>query len=98
MIVERAGLRTPSEPPLVELWTSLLVLLPDLKFTQALGKTVSAAFSEKIQRKLASTVPPRPIVEVSYESAYKHLERLCRDASIALEVLKYHDSHSLMVY
>ena len=36
-------------------------------------------------------------MEVSQEAAFEHLERLCLDASVAVEVLKYYDSHSLMV-
>jgi hypothetical protein len=78
-------------------WEELSKFLPELKSSSKLGKSVSNAFSVKIQRKLASTVPPRPIVQVSQEAAYDHFERLCRDAALVVEVLKYYDSHSLMV-
>ncbi len=94
-IVEEAESRT--SPNIKDLWIGLLATLPDLKSSTQLGKAVPASFSVKIQRKLASTVPPRPIVLVSQEAAFGHLERLCRDASVAVEVLKYYDSHSLMV-
>ncbi|KAA8573598.1 hypothetical protein EYC84_005181 [Monilinia fructicola] len=52
----------------------------------------------KLQRKLASTVPPRPIVELSQQSAYEHLERMCKDGEVAVDILDYADSHSLMTF
>ena len=36
-------------------------------------------------------------MQISDETAFDHLERLCRDGSVVVEVLDYHDSHSLMV-
>lgn len=95
-IVEMADSRTSADTK--GLWTGLLATLPDLKSSAQLGNAVPSSFSVKIQRKLASTVPPRPIVLVSQEAAFDHLERLCRDASVVVEVLKYYDSHSLMVF
>jgi hypothetical protein len=94
-ITEMADARTLTN--IKDLWTDLLAALPDIKSSTHLGKAVPSSFSTKIQRKLASTVPPRPIVQVSQEAAFEHLERLCRDASVVVEVLKYYDSHSLMV-
>jgi len=94
-IVEIAESRTSTN--IKDLWIDLLNALPGLKSSTGLGKAVPSSFSVKIQRKLASTVPPRPIVQVSQEAAFDHLERLCRDASVVVEVLKYYDSHSLMV-
>jgi hypothetical protein len=79
------------------LWIELLASLPALKSSTILGKATPTAFSVKLQRKLASTVPPRPIVQISDEAAFDHLERLCRDGSVVVEVIDYHDSHSLMV-
>lgn len=93
--VEKADSRTSSN--LKALWTELMASLPALKSSTELGKAVPSSFSVKLQRKLASTVPPRPIVQVSDEAAFDHLERLCRDGSVVVEVLDYHDSHSLMV-
>lgn len=94
--VELADSRTSSSD-MKHLWTELLKSLPALKSSTKLGNTVPTSFSVKLQRKLASTVPPRPIVQVSDEAALDHLERLCRDGSVVVEVLDYHDSHSLMV-
>ncbi|KAH8786656.1 amino-acid N-acetyltransferase-like protein subunit Mak10 [Hyaloscypha finlandica] len=95
-VVEMADARTPTT--IKDLWTDLLAALPDIKSSTHLGKAVPASFSTKIQRKLASTVPPRPIVQVSQDAAFEHLERLCRDASVVVEVLKYYESHSLMTF
>ena len=94
--VEKADSRTSSSN-LKALWTELMASLPALKSSTELGKAVPPSFSVKLQRKLASTVPPRPIVQVSGEAAFDHLERLCRDASAVVEALDYHGSHSLMV-
>jgi hypothetical protein len=78
-------------------WEELSRTLPELKTSHQLGKPVPESFSIKLQRKLASTVPPRPMVNVSFEDAFEHLERLCQDGVTASEVMNYHDSHSLMV-
>jgi hypothetical protein len=93
--VETANSRT--FPTQKGLWLDLLTYVPKLKSSIKLGKPVPSSFSVKIQRKLASTVPPRPIVEVSNAAAFNHLENLCRDASAVVDVLRYHDSQSLMV-
>ncbi|KAG9231003.1 amino-acid N-acetyltransferas-like protein subunit Mak10 [Amylocarpus encephaloides] len=94
---EEAETRT-SMQNIKDRWLALQILLPDLKSSTSLGKPFPTSFSAKLQRKLASTVPPRPIVELSWDTAYEHLERLCRDGSVAAEVLKYYDSHSLMTF
>lgn len=80
-----------------EAWDELLALLPGVSMSQELSKPVPEAFSVKLQQKLASTVPPRPVVSISFDTAYKHLERLCHDGRTLTEVLNYYDSHSLMV-
>ncbi|KAL3418683.1 N-alpha-acetyltransferase 35, NatC auxiliary subunit [Phlyctema vagabunda] len=80
------------------LWNELLSFLPNLKDTKQLAKDVPQSFSVKLQRKLASTIPPRPIVQVSPDAAHAHLERLCQDGAVATEVLDYHGSHNLMTF
>ncbi|KAF4625910.1 hypothetical protein G7Y89_g12252 [Cudoniella acicularis] len=93
--VELADSRTSLEDKKAH-WTALQAFLPALKSSASLGRPVPASFSHKLQRKLASTTPPRPIVQISKEAAYDFLERICRDGSVAAEVLRYYDSHSLM--
>lgn len=51
--------------------------------THKLGKTVPGSFSTKIQRRLASTVPPRPIVEVDFNDSLHTLKQLCADCEEA---------------
>jgi len=51
--------------------------------THQLGKAVPGSFSTKIQRRLASTVPPRPIVEVDFREALEKLKQLCLDCEEA---------------
>lgn len=92
---ELAGSRT--SPEIKGLWTDLLALSLKLKSSAHLGTEFSSSFSVKIQRKLASTVPPRPIVHVSQEAAFSHLENLCKDGSAVVDVLRYYDSQSLLV-
>lgn len=78
-------------------FTSCLALVPSLIESVSLGKRVPEAFSEKLQRKLASTVPPRPIVKINFEDALAHLKRLCQDAVNLQEVLDYRGPHNLRV-
>jgi len=80
-----------------KLWEELLSVLPEIENSAKLSKPVPESFSVKIQRKLASTIPPRPIVQVGLKIALGYLERLCRDGSIVIEVLNYYDSQSLIV-
>lgn len=80
-----------------EAWDELVALLPGVSTSHELSRPVTDAFSVKLQRKLASTVPPRPAVTIAFERACKHLERLCHDGRVLTEILNYHDSHSLMV-
>ena len=94
-VVEVAASRTA--PEVKEMWTELQSSLPETMSSTYLGKPVPGSFSVKVQRKLASTVPPRPIVNVSQDRAFEHLENLCQDAAAAVDVFEYYDSHSLFV-
>ena len=78
-------------------WLVTIETLPGMKSAPELSKPVPEAFSVKVQKRLASTVPPRPIVSVSSEQAYAHMEQMCNDGLLTTEVLNFHDSHSLMV-
>ncbi|KAI9823326.1 MAG: hypothetical protein M1832_002550 [Thelocarpon impressellum] len=79
-------------------WDECLALLPRINESHTSGKEVSQSFSVKVQRKLASTVPPRPIVELGFEDAHAHLTRLCQDSKDALRVLDYQGSNNLMTF
>jgi hypothetical protein len=75
----------------------MIAVLPDSLVSQDLAVPVPDAFSVKLQRKLASTVPPRPVVEIALKTAYDQLARFGSDGRAMIEVLDYHDSHSLLV-
>ena len=65
--------------------------------TNILGVPVESAFSAKIQRRLASSVPPRPVVDITFEDAHAFLSRICLRGQEAFEVLKCGDaSHTLV--
>jgi len=68
---------------------SCISQLEPLTESVSLGKPVPEAFSLKIQRKLASTVPPRPMVQIASDDALAHLKRLCQDAIDMQQMLDY---------
>lgn len=78
-------------------WENCIELLPLLKDSRPLGKPVPESFSSKIQRKLASTVPPRPIAEVKFDDAFDLLSRLCHGSKDAYGVLDYYGGIQLQV-
>ena len=78
-------------------WDRCLRLIPALPKTTYLGMRVEASFSIKIQRRLASTVPPRPIVNISFDEAFAQLTRLCQNGKDAYRILNYRGGVNLMV-
>jgi N-alpha-acetyltransferase 35, NatC auxiliary subunit len=78
-------------------WLDALVTLPEINSSHSLGKAVDEAFSTKLQRKLASTMPPRPIVQLSFDDAYGHLFRLFKDGADVVDILQYTDAQCLQV-
>ena len=81
----------------IQLWKKCTDLLPEIRQTQRLGTPVKEAFSVKTQRKLTSSVPPRPMVEITFEDAHEFLSNLCRDAADVYHVLDYHGCSNLLV-
>lgn len=78
-------------------WIQMKAILEPINASHSLSTPVPEAFSVKLQRRLASTMPPRPIVQLSFEDAYTHLKRLFLDGIEVTDVLKYNDSQSLLV-
>ncbi|CBX97049.1 hypothetical protein IAQ61_008005 [Plenodomus lingam] len=64
-------------------WPPVLESLHAINASHSLGKPVARAFSSKLQRRLASTVPPRPIVELSFADALKQLHNMISDCTEA---------------
>lgn len=63
-----------------------LVLLDSMKSSQSLGDSHPSAFSIKIQRRLASSVPPRPMVTASRTEAFTYLARMVADVATSFEI------------
>ena len=78
-------------------WDGCVSSLSTIGITRNLGKPVQGAFSTTVQRKLASTVPPRPMVVTPFEEAFTILSRLCKDAKEILRILEYKGATNLMV-
>jgi N-alpha-acetyltransferase 35, NatC auxiliary subunit len=78
-------------------WREAWMILDRLKQSHSLGKPVPEAFSSRLQRSLASTMPPRPIVQLPFDEAFGHLQRLIGDAIEVVDVLNYTDSICLQV-
>ncbi|OAQ97268.1 hypothetical protein LLEC1_03165 [Akanthomyces lecanii] len=79
-------------------WVEAADYLPIIEKTHALAKDVDEAFSAKLQRKLASTMPPRPIVQLDFTEAFAHLSRMFEDGREVINVLKYTDSQCLLTF
>lgn len=78
-------------------WIQMKAILEPINKTHSLGIPVPECFSVKLQRRLASTMPPRPIVQLSFDEAFSHFKRLAVDGIEVVDVLKYWDSQSLLV-
>ncbi|KAK6341037.1 hypothetical protein TWF696_009347 [Orbilia brochopaga] len=79
-------------------WDGCITLLSTIGITRNLGKAVPSVFSIAVQRKLASTVPPRPIVQIPFEEAFTIVSRLCKDAKEILRILKYAGATNLITF
>lgn len=77
-------------------WKMCLQILPIMQQTGFLSTPVDAAFSAKIQRRLASSVPPRPVVQVSFDDAHSFLRRICTSAHEAFSLLRCDNATSAM--
>ena len=79
------------------LWERCLELLPMLSQTNKLGMSSEDSFGIKIQRKLASSVPPRPIVKISFDEALARLNDICKNGRDAYRVFDSQTGTRLMV-
>lgn len=78
-------------------WIQMGAILEPINKSHSLGVAVPEAFSAKIQRRLASTMPPRAIVELGFDEAYLNFKRLVADGQEVTDVLDFSDSQSLLV-
>ncbi|KAI0884498.1 Mak10-domain-containing protein [Annulohypoxylon maeteangense] len=94
--IDLASLRRNNPDSLKMPWTQMSGLIEHIKRQHELGKPVPEAFSTKLQRRLASTMPPRPMVQPSFEESYGHFKRLFEDGVDIMDVLKYTEPQSLL--
>lgn len=64
-----------------------LGMLREVEKTTKLGAPINDCFSLKLQRKLASSVPPKPMIRISEEQTFSYLNQLFIDSANALRVL-----------
>ncbi len=81
----------------VSSWALCLELLPALSKTNDVGVAVESSFSAKIQRRLASSVPPRPVVDICFEDASAFLSSLCQYGMEAYRILDFYGSNNILV-
>ena len=81
----------------MSLWSSCLALLSEMLMSKEYGTLVPSCFSSKIQRRLASTVPPRPLVSISIADAHSYLRKLFEDGIAAGHVLECNTGSQITV-
>ncbi|EEA23234.1 N-alpha-acetyltransferase, non-catalitic subunit [Talaromyces marneffei ATCC 18224] len=74
-----------------------LSLIAPVEKSATYGTPVPESFTLKIQRKLASTIPPRPMVTIEIKAAIDYLKRLFQDAIDMHDILLYSSPSDLRV-
>ncbi|KAI1493037.1 Mak10 subunit, NatC N-terminal acetyltransferase-domain-containing protein [Biscogniauxia mediterranea] len=96
--IDLSTLRQANPDSLKMPWIQMRGLMEHIEKDHALGKPVPEAFSTKLQRRLASTMPPRPIVQLGFEECNGHFKRLFQDGIEVTDVLKYSEPQSLLTF
>ncbi|KAI0006407.1 Mak10-domain-containing protein [Xylariaceae sp. FL0662B] len=96
--IDLSSLRKANPDSLKMPWIQMKGLMDHIEKQHSLGKPVPEAFSTKLQRRLASTMPPRPIVQRSFEECYGHFKQLFQDGIDIIDVLKYSEPQSLLTF
>lgn len=81
----------------IHFWEICLNVLPSLLETEELGVAVDTSFSTKIQRRLASTVPPRPIVQIPFQESHLFLYQICQNGKEISRAIDCPDGNSWLV-
>ncbi|OAP57826.1 hypothetical protein AYL99_08564 [Fonsecaea erecta] len=75
-----------------------LALIEAVEKTSILGRpTPTVAFTLKMQRNLASSVPPRPMIVIEKEKAFSFFHQLLRDTTSAFQMLDITCGSDLLV-
>ncbi|KAF2478792.1 Mak10 subunit, NatC N-terminal acetyltransferase-domain-containing protein [Neohortaea acidophila] len=67
-------------------WQDMLLDLDQIKDSHHLGSPIPDAFSEKVQRQLATSTPPRPTIQISLDAAHSKWTKLCQEMLSAYEL------------
>jgi len=78
-------------------WESCIKLCTQIEESHNLGKPIEEAFSTNVQRKLATTVPPRPKVDMPFTEAIGNLKRMCQEMVEIMKVLDYVSPGNIIV-
>lgn len=81
----------------VGFWKECDKLSEAMVITHHLGTPVEAAFSTYVQRKLATTVPPRPKVDMKFDVAITNVKQMCTDCVDMVKVGVYTSPGSILV-
>lgn len=60
-------------------WRAVLDSLPRIESSHDLSKEVPKVFTDRVQRYLTSSTPPRPMIETPWAEAMKQLRSTCED-------------------
>ena len=64
-------------------WNDMANYIREIKTDHDLATPLPAAFSEKVQRQLATSTPPRPMLQISWDLACQKWTELCHDVVAA---------------
>ena len=69
-------------------WEVVPELLASVQASHMLGVPLRQAFTSKIPYGLASTVPPKPVIDISFDEAIATLMSICKDSQDAIFALE----------
>ena len=78
-------------------WIRMRRLIDEIADQHQLAYQVPRAFSTKLQRRLTSTTPPRPMVSRSFDECITHFRRFFDNGSEVMDILQYKDPQCLLV-
>ncbi|CCX30815.1 Similar to N-alpha-acetyltransferase 35, NatC auxiliary subunit; acc. no. Q7T322 [Pyronema omphalodes CBS 100304] len=79
-------------------WEGCLAFIEAIEKDHTLAKEVPEAWSMSIQRKLASSVPPRPLVDLPFSEAISTVRKLCTETHDIYKLLDYAGASNVMSY
>ncbi|KAI1820877.1 Mak10-domain-containing protein [Xylaria intraflava] len=94
--IDLSVIRNGSSDPPKQPWSQMRTLITDIELQHGLGQPVPEAFSTKLQRRLASTMPPRPMVKLSFKECITYFQRFFDNGAEVIDVLQYKDPQSLL--